>query len=71
MFAKISKQAISVYEQYMLNKMAKEVIKQSEEKKVWIAPELEVLDGKKTYGGEGGPDDESYWWVDDSDRLVS
>ena len=27
-------------------------INRYENKKVWIAPELEVLDGRKTYGGE-------------------
>ena len=31
-------------------------------KKIWITPELEVLDGRETYSGQEGIDIEDEWW---------
>ena len=53
----------------MQDKMNEETIS-NKDKKVWAAPELEILNGRKTYNGEGGTESEDYWWVEDpKDRL--
>ena len=54
---------------YKIQEEMNEETNNNDIKKVWITPELEVLDGKKTYSGEGGSESEDYWWVDARDRL--
>ena len=51
------------------DKMNNEEINITETKKVWVAPELEVLDGRKTYSGkEGGQAEDESWesWMGDA-----
>ena len=41
-------------------------------KKAWVAPELEALDARKTYGGAGGNFAEDTIWCDfDPDNCQS
>jgi hypothetical protein len=39
-------------------------------KKVWVVPEFEVLDGRKTYGGRGYVYAEGEEWISE-DEIVS
>ena len=42
--------------------MNNEEINGNENKKIWIAPELEVLDGRKTFSGKSGGQAEDEAW---------
>ena len=39
---------------YIQDKMDIEEINANENRKIWMPPELEILDGRKTYGGDIG-----------------
>jgi hypothetical protein len=44
---------------------------QNDKKKVWVTPELEVLDAGSTFGGEGGEFAELEYEFHDPDEIVS